>query len=161
MRITAWGLVMAAGLAMLAGDEARAQKRAVPYFASIRSSEARMRAGPGRNYPITWRYVRLDLPVKVIDIYQDWRKIEDPDGAKGWMKKNLLAETRTGMVLGTIAELRVAPRFDAKLAWRAAPGVVGRLSKCARGWCYLDVRGRGGYVEANRLWGVAPDEELS
>lgn len=152
---------MAAGLAMLAGDEARAQKRAVPYFASIRSSEARMRAGPGRNYPITWRYVRLDLPVKVIDIYQDWRKIEDPDGAKGWMKKNLLAETRTGMVLGTIAELRVAPRFDAKLAWRAAPGVVGRLSKCARGWCYLDVRGRGGYVEANRLWGVAPDEELS
>ena len=47
------------------------------------------------------------------------------------------------------------------MRWRAAPGVVGRLSKCARGWCHFDVRGRGGYVEAVRLWGVEPGEVLN
>ncbi|MBX9796172.1 SH3 domain-containing protein [Sphingomonas sp.] len=161
MRRLAWSL---AGLALVAagsGGVAWAQKRAVPYFASIRAPEARMRTGPGRNYPISWKYVRQDLPVKVVDIYRDWRKIEDPGGTQGWMKSNLLADTRTALVLGSAAELRDAPRFDAKVSWRAAPGVVGRVSKCARGWCFLDVRGRGGFVEANRLWGVAPDEELA
>ena len=72
-----------------------------------------------------------------------------------------LAMVIVGLAAPTIAELRDSPRYGGKILWRAAPGVVGRLSKCARGWCYFDVRGRGGYVEANHLWGVAADETLN
>ena len=134
-----------------------------PYFASISAGKARMRTGPAKTYPASWLYQRADLPVKVLDIYDRgaWIKIEDPSGTQGWMMGTLISETRTGLVMGTIAELRDAPRYGGKIVWRAAPGVVGRLSKCARGWCYFDVRGRGGYVEANRLWGVATDEALN
>ena len=71
-----------------------------------------------------------------------------------------LSDTRTGYVMGTEAQLLERPQFGARLLWRAAPGVVGRISKCARGWCWLDVRGRGGYVEVNRLWGVDRDEVI-
>ena len=94
--------------------------------------------------------------MKVIDIYDRgaWLKIEDPSGTQGWMMGSLIADTRTGLVMGTIAELRDSPRYGGKILWRASPGVVGRLSKCARGWCYFDARGRGGFVEANHLWGV-------
>jgi len=87
-------------------------------------------------------------------------KVEDPGGTQGWMLGKLVSDTRTGLVMGNVAELLDAPRFGGRVVWRAAPGVVGRLSKCANGWCYFDVRGRGGYVEANHLWGVAPDETL-
>jgi len=38
--------------------------------------------------------------------------------------------------------------------------VVGRISKCGQGWCWLDVRGRGGFVEVNRIWGVDRDEVI-
>jgi len=134
-----------------------------PYFASISAGKARMRTGPAKTYPASWLYQRADLPVKVLDIYDRgaWIKIEDPSGTQGWMMGTLISETRTGLVMGTIAELRDAPRYGGKIVWRAAPGVVGRLSKCARGWCYFDVRGRGGYVEANHLWGVTADETLN
>jgi SH3-like domain-containing protein len=137
-----------------------------PYFASIQAKEARMRTGPGRNYPITWKYVRPGLPVKVVENFKEkgagaqWRKIEDPGGTQGWMQANLISETRTAMVMGDIAELRDSPRYAGKVNWRAAPGVVGRVSQCTRGWCYLDVKGRGGFVEVSHVWGVDAAETI-
>lgn len=160
MRIWGWLVLgaMALGLSVLPG-EARAQRKP-PYFASISTNQARMRTGPGKNYPASWFYRREDLPIKVIDVYGEWRKIEDPDGTQGWMQVNLLSDTRTAMVIGTILEMRAAPRFNARINWRAAPGVVGRISKCAQGWCWFDVRGRGGYVEQSHIWGVEPNETM-
>jgi len=160
MQIRAWGRIVVVAVLFIgcAVDEAEAQKRSLPYFASIAAAKARMRTGPGRDYPASWLYQRSDLPVKVVDVYKEWRKIEDPEGTQGWMLVNLLSDTRTAIITGTNAELLEAPRFGAKILWRAAPGVIGRISKCARGWCWIDVHGRNGYVEANRIWGGAPEE---
>lgn len=155
-----WGLAIAMALGAAATAEAWAQQRKPPYFASISAGKAYMRTGPGRNYPASWLYRRADLPVKVIDVYNDWRKIEDPDGTQGWMLVALLSSTRTAVVVGTVVEMRESPRFGARVNWRAAPGVVGRISKCQRGWCWFDVKGRGGYVEQNRIWGTEPGEEV-
>ena len=146
------GLIIPAGLP--------AQSRKTPYYASISAGQARLRTGPGRNYPASWLYVRSGLPIKVVDIYKAWRKIEDPGGTQGWMQANLLTEKRTGMVTEGVVALRDAPNAVARVLWRAEAGVVGRISRCTRGWCWLDVRGRAGYVEQSRLWGVDPGEEL-
>lgn len=155
-------MLLAGVLALLiTATAAESQKRKTPYFASIAASKARMRTGPGRNYPASWLYQRAGLPIKVVDIYKEWRKIEDPDGTQGWMQANLLTDIRTGLVMGTAVDMVDAPRFGSRVLWRAAPGVVGRISKCARGWCWFDVRGRAGFVEANRLWGLDPEETLS
>src|ERR1043166_2117696 len=72
--------------------------RAVPYWASISSGRAMMRTGPGQNYPGTWLYVRPDLPIRVIEIYRDWRKVSDPGGTTGWMLVRLLSDQRTAVV---------------------------------------------------------------
>ena len=149
------------GLAVADGATAAKPAPREPYYASIQAGRARMRTGPGRTYPASWLYQRADLPVKIIDSYGDWRKIEDPDGTQGWMLANLLSSTRTAMVIGEVVDLLDAPRYGGKLEWRAAPGVIGRISQCARGWCYFDVRGRGGFVQADRLWGVDPNETLN
>lgn len=161
MRIGA-KLVLATGAAALmpvAAGEAAPQRKP-PYYASISAGKARMRTGPGRNYPASWLYVRADLPIKVVDIYQSWRKVEDPDGTQGWMQVNLLSDRRTAMVMGTIAELHATPDFGSRVVYRAAPGVIGRISKCRSNWCYIDVRGRGGYVEQSRLYGTDPGETV-
>ncbi|MEZ0494704.1 SH3 domain-containing protein [Sphingomonas sp. IW22] len=156
-----WTSMIAASAVACAGlSTIEAQTRKPPYYASIAASKARMRTGPGRNYPANWLYVRADLPIKVVDIYRDWRKVEDPDGTQGWMQVGLLSAARTAIVHGGIAELRDSPSTGGDIVWRAAPGVVGRISRCARGWCYFDVKGRGGFVEQSRLWGVDPGEDL-
>ncbi len=161
MRRIGYAMTVAIACALAFPAELPAQaKKTTPYFASISAGRARMRTGPGRTYPASWLYVRAELPVKVIDIYKEWRKVEDPGGTQGWMLGGLLSERRTAYVTDEIADLRERPADGARVMWRAAPGVVGRLSQCASGWCRLDVRGQAGYVEVGHLWGVDPDEVL-
>lgn len=156
-------LALAAVCGLLAGGahaQAVKEKPKPPYFASISAGKARMRSGPGRNFPATWLYVRAGLPVRVVDVFKTWRKVEDPGGTQGWMLGALISSTRTGVVQGSVTELRDRPAFGAKVLWRAEPGVIGRVSQCARGWCRFDANGQAGFVEATRLWGVSPEEVL-
>lgn len=153
---------MAAMLAMaaVATTAVAASQHKTPYWGSISAGQARMRSGPGRNYPADWLYQRQDLPVRVIEVYPGWRKVQDPDGAQGWMIGNLVSDQRTAMVKGGVAALRSAPDATASIVWRAQPGVIGRVSHCGDGWCKIDVKGRGGFIETQRLWGVDADEKL-
>jgi SH3-like domain-containing protein len=146
--------LLVALLALLVTTEAAAQDKTPPYWASIVPGKARIRSGPGRNFPAVWMYQRAGLPVKVIATFPAWRKIQDPDGAQGWMQANMLSEDRTGMVTGAIREMRARPDAGAAIVWRAAPGVVGKLRKCRDGWCDFDVKGRRGWIEEAHLWGV-------
>jgi SH3-like domain-containing protein len=125
-----------------------------PYWASISKSEARMRTGPSEDFPVKWVYKRQYLPVKVLAVHETWRKVEDPDGDQGWMYVGLLSPNRTALVTGGgVAALRDTPDPTARIAWRVEPGVVGRIDDCQKGWCRLDVLGRTGYIETDRLWG--------
>ncbi len=159
---TGWRvLALVALAAVTTADLAAQEKKKPPYHASISAGQARMRSGPARTYPATWLYRRADLPIRVVAIYKDWRQVEDPDGTRGWMLANLLSETRTAVVRdGGPVEMRERPDATAKLLWRAAPGVVGRLSQCDGGWCRLDVKGQAGFVEVAGLWGVDAGETL-
>ena len=155
-----FALVIVAG-ALLQTNAAAQRDRQPPYWASISAGNALMRTGPGRNYPAIWRYVRADLPIRVVETYPNWRKVQDPDGATGWMLRNLLSDTRTAIVRATEpAPLHETPDESSAVPYRAEPGVVGRISDCANGWCRLRVRERGGYIQIRHLWGVDPNEQL-
>lgn len=137
-------------------------RRETPYWGSIASGQAMMRSGPGRTYPGEWLYVRRDLPIRVIEVYQDWRKIEDPDGTRGWMLVSLLSDTRTAIVRGEDARpLHERPDAASAVRFRAEPGVVGRLSRCGGGWCRIDISGRGGFIRVSDIWGVGADESFN
>ena len=132
-----------------------AQDRAVPYWATLRAEEVRMRVGPSEAYPIEWVYRRQGLPVKVLRVNQGWRLVEDPDGEQGWIHQALLDADRGAIIVGEgLAEMRAAPKAGAPVRWRAEPGVVGALGDCEAGWCELDSGGRDGWVRAERLWGA-------
>lgn len=125
----------------------------LPYWASISVDEARMRKGPSPDVPVLWEYRRKDLPVKVIARHENWRRVEDPDGTRGWMAARLLSRTRTAIVTGGVRPLRAEPSPSAAIAYRAEPGVVGRITDCKDGWCRFDVKGRKGWIETGHIWG--------
>jgi SH3-like domain-containing protein len=154
----ALGVAVIAATGLAAGSAAAQRK--TPYYASIAASRALMRTGPARTYPANWLYQRADLPIKVVEVYKDWRKVEDPGGIQGWMQVTLLSDTRSAIVMGAVTELRDRPSTSASVRWRVEPGVVGRISKCDAAWCWLNVRGRGGYVERSHIWGLDPSETI-
>lgn len=153
-----WGMAMAISALTAGMTHAAPAQRKTPYWASLSAGQARMRSGPGRNYPAQWLYQRKGLPVQVIDVYPGWRKVRDPDGVEGWMISGLISDQRTAMVRRGVTDLHDAPSAVSRTAWRAQPGVVGKVSHCASGWCRLDVGGRDGYVPEDTLWGVDPNE---
>ncbi len=146
-------LAAAALTAVVGPAAAQSDPVKLPYWASISVDEARMRKGPSPDVPVIWEYRRKDLPVKVIARFETWRKIEDPDGTQGWMAARLLSRTRTAIVTGEIRPLREAASLSAAVAYRAEPGVVGRITDCTDGWCRFDVKGRSGWIQTDHIWG--------
>lgn len=128
----------------------------VPYWASLRASEVNLRVGPAGTYRIAWVYRRPGLPMKVLRRMQGWRLVQDPDGARGWMLARFLKRDRGAIVRGKgPAEMREQGDGGARLLWRLAPGVSGRLGECEAGWCRFEVdAAHAGFVPQDRLWGV-------
>ena len=136
-------------------DPAHAQDREVPYWASLRYDEVRMRVGPSNEYPIEWVYRRKGLPVKVVRVREGWRFVEDPEGAQGWIARSQLDPARGMLVVGEgLADIRAEPAAASALRWRAEPGVVGQLRGCREGWCEVDIAGRTGWIARDRVWGA-------
>jgi SH3-like domain-containing protein len=147
-------------VALFAATAAPATERAVPYWASIAAGDALMRSGPGREYPAIWRYRRPELPLQVVQVHDGWRRVREMDGTEGWMTAVLRSAQRTAIVVGQMRPMRAAPDPGARILWRAAPGVVGRIAHCANGWCEFDVQGKAGYIEVSGLWGVSAAETI-
>ncbi len=153
------GRMLVALLALTVAAPSTAQDKPVPYWASINSGEAMMRTGPAKTYPGVWLYQRRDLPVRVLKRHESWRLIEDPDGARGWMLVALLSERRTAMVKpGEPRAIHVRPEAGSRVAYRAEPGVVGRIDDCREGWCHISIGPRDGHVRMADIWGVDEGE---
>jgi SH3-like domain-containing protein len=138
---------------------AAAQDKQPPYWASVASGQAMTRTGPGKNYPGVWLYHRRDLPIRVVKKYENWRLIQDPDGAQGWMLVTLLSDRRTAVVKpGEPRPVRTDARDGAKVHYMAEQGAVGRIDKCRDGWCHVEFGKRDGYIRTSDIWGVGEGE---
>ena len=146
-------------LILTAASPALAQDKQPPYWASIASGQAMTHTGPGRNYPNVWLYQRRDLPIRVVKKYDNWRLIQDSEGAQGWMLVTLLSDRRTAIVKnGDPRPVRVDPSDDAKIRYNVQQGAVGRISKCHDGWCHVEFGKRDGYIRTSDIWGVSEGE---
>lgn len=137
----------------------------LPRYVSLKSERVNMRIGPGREYQVEWLYLKRGLPMEVIQEYDNWRKVRDPEGNEGWILHSLLSGTRTVIVAPwdsarSHVEMREQPETGARIVARIEPNVVAPVAACANGWCQLTAGGTTGFVRQNQLWGVYPDEKL-
>jgi SH3-like domain-containing protein len=143
--------------ALLLGVAARAQddppRRAtgasglpLPRFASLASGEVNVRTGPGMEFPIRWVYTRPGLPVQVLEEFDVWRLVQDPDGDQGWTHSSLLSTQRNMMVRRGVQELRRSADPEARVLLRAEEGVVGGLIGCEQDWCRVEIADRRGWL---------------
>jgi SH3-like domain-containing protein len=132
----------------------------IPRFGSLRSGRAYMRAGPGKDYPVTWVYVRAGIPLEVLSEWNVWRKVRDADGTEGWMDRAMLSTERAIQITRQTRELRARPDLSSPIVLRAEPGVVMRVTMCADRWCRVEGQGRSGYILREQGFGVYPAETI-
>lgn len=133
----------------------------LPRFASLGSNKVHMREGPSELNRISWQYQREGMPVEIIEEFGPWRKVRDIDNAEGWINGNLLSGQRHGVVVGAVRNLFTQPDTKSKVAWRAEPGVVGRLVMCEDAWCQINVDGKSGWILREQIWGTYETENFN
>jgi SH3-like domain-containing protein len=130
------------------------------YFASLRSDEVNVRAGPGVRYQVKWVFVRKHLPVMITAEFESWRKIKDSEGAEGWVHRAMLSSKRSVVVTGPTTTLRRSPSDTAPAVARLATGMVAELESCQPLWCNVTVQSYSGWLKRTGLWGLKDGETI-
>lgn len=131
--------------------------RAEPRFLSLGADTANGREGPSRDHRIVWIYKKRGLPLKVVQEWQSWRKVEDPFGDQTWVMANMLQRQRTVYFTGDDGQdvpLRARPDIEAPVRAEVARGVIAELHSCTRGWCEVKADGVKGWAPRRTLWGA-------
>ncbi len=132
----------------------------LPRYVSLNGNEGNARRGPGLTHRIDWVFTRAGMPLKITAEFENWRRVEDQEGAGGWVHYSLLSGVRSVLVTLDMAELRDAPSEDGTVVAQAEMGVIGRVQACTLDWCRVVLDGQRGWVQKAALWGVKPDEQI-
>lgn len=132
----------------------------LPRFAALRSDEVNLRVGPGENYPIVWVFKRKEMPVEILEQFQNWRRVADWQGDKGWVLDRMLTGKRAVIVNGSVREIHRRPDGNSPVIARAEPGVIAKLSALQGPWCRIEAGGYSGWMRRDEVWGVFGDEYL-
>lgn len=148
-------------LALLCGCVGEAEERAdtpsgypVPRWVSVRGAPASMRAGPGLDYPVLWRFERSGAPLQVVTETEEWRKVCGPDGSIAWIHRSLTSGRRRAVALEAAAVLS-APKTGSEVRARLARRALISLEDCAGGWCEVRADDISGFAPQSALFGAA------
>ncbi len=130
----------------------------LPRFVSMKSSEGNVRRGPSLSHRIDWVFKRRDMPLQITAEYGHWRRVQDRDGAGGWVHYALLSGVRTVLVEQDMLPIYSRADQESPVAAALELGVIARLGACRRDWCRISAGGYRGWAKKQHLWGVMPDE---
>jgi SH3-like domain-containing protein len=134
------------------------KKRPIPRFVAVKTGKVNVRTGPGSRYPVKWVLRRRYLPLLIIAEFETWRRVQDWEGATGWVHQATLTGRRWMMVTGRRRVLRRRPAADAPAVAYLEPKVIGRLLACRKGWCRVQVKSYRGWLPRDEFWGARAGE---
>ncbi len=122
------------------------------YYLMLKNSKANVRMGPGLDYPIKFIYKKKNLPVKVIDKKENFRKIIDHKKNSGWIHISQLKKINSIIVLSNRILFK-KPTFNSKPIANIESGRLFVLKKCKKDWCEVSSQNYSGWINMNDVWG--------
>jgi SH3-like domain-containing protein len=130
----------------------------LPRYVSMKAAEGNVRRGPSLTHRIDWVFKRRNMPLEVTAEYGHWRRVQDRDGAGGWVHYALLSGSRTVLIEQDMLPVHARPDEKTPITAAFELGVVARLNDCNLDWCQITAGGYKGWARKEHLWGVASDE---
>ena len=131
----------------------------IPRFVSLKSNDSNIRVGPSTNYPIEIKYIIKNYPLKVLEEYEEWRKIEDFKKNIGWIHKSLISGTRTGIILSEDNKnIDLLNTLDGSVIGEIGNGNIVYLEKCKIEWCLVSIGNFKGWIHKKYIWGIKEKE---
>ena len=134
----------------------------IPRYVSLKSNDANIRVGPSKNYPIKIKYIKKNYPLKVLEEYEDWRKVEDFQKNFGWIHKSLISSNRTGILLSNDNKtIKLLNTLNGNVIGEIGRGNIVFLEKCKIDWCLVSFRNYRGWIDKKNVWGIKEKEIIN
>ena len=121
------------------------------YYLMLKNSKVNVRMGPGLDYPVKFIYKKKNLPVKVIDKKENFRKIIDHKKNSGWIHISQLKKINSVIVLSNRILFK-KPTFNSKPIANIESGRLFVLKKCKKDWCEVSSLNYTGWINMDNVW---------
>ena len=134
----------------------------IPRFVSLKSDKSNLRNGPSKNYPIKLRYTFKNLPLKIIEEYDLWRKVIDFENNEGWVKKSLIKPDRYAIIDTPYSEnVQIFSKPEGIMVGKIGERNIVKIKRCLKKWCLITINKDKGWIIKSNLWGVFEKETFN
>ena len=121
-------------------------------FLSLKKNKVNVRYGPSFESPVKFIYNKIDLPIKLIDKKENWRRILDVKNNSGWIHSSQLKPINSIITLSDKI-LFMKPTIFSKPIAKIKKGRVLIIQNCQINWCKIKTDNIKGWIERKNLWG--------
>ena len=121
-------------------------------FLMLKNDKVNVRYGPSFDYPIKYIYKKINLPVKVIDKKENFRRIIDHKQNSGWIHTSQLKKSSSVILIKDQFIFTKPSKFSKPLAI-AKKGKLILLKKCRKNWCKIKSKDISGWILFENFWG--------
>jgi len=122
-------------------------------FLSLKKSKVNVRYGPGFEYPVKYIYKKINLPIKLIDKKENFRRIIDLKNNSGWIHVSQLKKVNS-MIPKIDKILFTKPTNFSKPLAKIEKGRVLLIQNCKDDWCKVKTGNFTGWVRVENSWGL-------
>ena len=123
------------------------------HYLILKNNEVNVRYGPGFDYPVKYVYKKKNLPIKIIDKKENFRKIIDFKKNSVWIHSSQLKKGKSFILLKDQI-LFTNPTKYSKPLIKVAKGRLLLVKKCKKKWCKIKTEEYTGWLEAINVWGI-------
>ena len=123
-------------------------------FLMLKNNKVNVRYGPSFDYPIKYIYRKINLPVKLIDKKENFRRIIDHKKNSGWIHISQLRKSKSLITTSTKILFKKPTKYSKPLA-KLDSGRLLLIKKCEKNWCNVNTDQFSGWVDNNNIWGNA------
>jgi len=125
-------------------------------FVMLKNNKVNVRYGPSFDYPIKYIYLKKNLPIKVIDKKENFRRIIDHKHNSGWIHTSQLKKS-SSVILNKKQLIFTKPsKFSEPIAVAEAGKLI-LITKCKNNWCKTNGDNISGWILFDDYWGKLPN----
>ena len=122
------------------------------YFLMLKNNKVNVRYEPDLNSPIKYIYNKKNLPIKVIDKKENFRRIIDIKNNNGWIHASQLRKNKSFILLENQILFSKPTKYSKPIA-KISSGRLLLVKKCKLKWCRVKTENYTGWLEAKNVWG--------
>ena len=122
-------------------------------FLSLKKNKVNVRYGPSFDFPVKYIYKKKNLPIKLIDKKENFRRIIDYKKNSGWIHVSQLKKVNSVLAEKDKIMFKKSTIFSEPIA-QIKKGRLLVIQKCEVYWCKVETENFKGWVDKKNLWGA-------